>query len=183
MPTDGPGCQAACKPGSVLRANARAMAIHLGRRLPDASCGPPGRQAGGGPAPTRMTVPRPVLPSLLTLLPVGLAMPLPSPAVRWALTPPFHPCPQAGGLFSVALSLRFRRKRGIPRRALPGTVPPRSPDFPHAASQRAAIRPPDGASLPACRDLFEGSQANSTSIPGERPASFPTSFTRLSGVP
>jgi len=34
-------------------------------------------------------------------------MPLPSPAARWALTPPFHPCPQAGGLFSVALSLRF----------------------------------------------------------------------------
>jgi len=31
------------------------------------------------------------------------------PAVRWALTPPFHPYPQAGGMFSVALSVAFRR--------------------------------------------------------------------------
>ncbi len=44
------------------------------------------------------------------LLPMGFTMPLPLPAARWALTPPFHPYPQAtgiaGGLLSVALSLR-----------------------------------------------------------------------------
>jgi hypothetical protein len=48
----------------------------------------------------------------LALLRVGFAMPLPSPAARWSLTPPFHPClcPKAiGGLFSVALSVALRR--------------------------------------------------------------------------
>src|SRR5690606_10436129 len=43
------------------------------------------------------------------LLPVGFAMPVPLPVPRWALTPPFHPCPRgfrnSGGLLSVALSL------------------------------------------------------------------------------
>ena len=43
------------------------------------------------------------------LLPVGFAVPPPLPEARWALTPPFHPCPKGrsrpGGLFSVALSL------------------------------------------------------------------------------
>ena len=42
------------------------------------------------------------------LLPVGFALPLPLPVARWALTPPFHPCPadgRRGGLLSVALSL------------------------------------------------------------------------------
>jgi hypothetical protein len=43
------------------------------------------------------------------LLPVGFAMPPPSPGARCALAAPFHPCPMAsrrsGGLLSVALSL------------------------------------------------------------------------------
>jgi hypothetical protein len=43
------------------------------------------------------------------LLPVGFAVPPPSPEARCALTAPFHPCPcglpRAGGLISVALSL------------------------------------------------------------------------------
>ena len=46
------------------------------------------------------------------------------PAVRWALTPPFHPYPQAGGLFSVALSVAFRRPGVTWQLAL------RSSDFP-----------------------------------------------------
>jgi len=41
------------------------------------------------------------------LLPVGFAVPPPSPEARCALTAPFHPCRgrSRGGLFSVALSL------------------------------------------------------------------------------
>ncbi len=44
------------------------------------------------------------------LLPVGFTVPLLLPVARWALTPPFHPCPESGkpdrgGLLSVALSL------------------------------------------------------------------------------
>jgi hypothetical protein len=49
----------------------------------------------------------------------------------------------SGGLFSVALSLGFRVSP-FPRRALPGTVPSWSPDFPHAPIERparAAIQP------------------------------------------
>jgi len=42
----------------------------------------------------------------LALLLVGLAVPLPLPAARCALTAPFHPYREnRGGLFSVALSL------------------------------------------------------------------------------
>jgi len=61
------------------------MAIHLGPRLPVASCSLPGQPAGGSRGP------RPCRP-YLTLLPVGLAVPPPLPGARWALTPPFHPC-------------------------------------------------------------------------------------------
>jgi hypothetical protein len=49
--------------------------------------------------------------SYLVLLPVGFSLPPPLPAVRCALTAPFHPCRppgmprRAGGVFSVALSL------------------------------------------------------------------------------
>ena len=42
----------------------------------------------------------------LVLLPVGFAMPTMLPLLRWALTPPFHPY-HSGGIFSVALSLKF----------------------------------------------------------------------------
>src|SRR6185503_12179691 len=48
--------------------------------------------------------------SYSVLLPVGFAVPPPSPEARCALTAPFHPCrgryaTRRGGLFSVALSL------------------------------------------------------------------------------
>ena len=72
----------------------------------DACChAPDATNPDGGPE----TAPR--LPSrhpYSVLLPVGFALPLPLPVARWALTPPFHPCPAAeavGGLLSVALSL------------------------------------------------------------------------------
>jgi len=79
------------------------MAIHLGPRLPAASCSLPGQRTGGGSwrSPCR---------PYLTLLPVGLAVPLPSPGTRWALTPPFHPC-------------RRTRWRGPRRSVLCGAFP------------------------------------------------------------
>ena len=83
--------------------------------------------------------------SYLVLLPVGFALPPPLPAARCALTAPFHPCRppprKAGGLGGVFL---WHFPWGRPRRALPGTVPPWSPDFPPSAERtrrRAAIRP------------------------------------------
>jgi len=62
------------------------------------------------------------------LLPVGFAMPVPLPVPRWALTPPFHPYPTAEAARAVCFLRHF--PWGRPRRALPGTVFPWSPDFP-----------------------------------------------------
>ena len=113
-----------------------------------------GTQRGLWLAPRRAGT---ALPSYLALLHAGFAVPPLSPAERWALTPPFHPCQMSlplldvsevflgpvteaahtGGLFSVALSvarstsLRVRYKPpGVTRR-----VTLRSPDFPPARPQ------------------------------------------------
>ncbi len=110
----GNGCQPACKPGSVGPVRpcglADVTAIPLGRSLPTASSNQPGwRDRKTGPSPCGLHHPYSVL------LPAGLAMPLPLPAARCALTAPFHPYPERGpdrdpaqvqgGLLSVALSL------------------------------------------------------------------------------
>jgi len=83
------------------------MAIRLGRPLPGASRDQPGRrpETAGAPAPKDRAV-RPYS----VLLPVGFAVPSPSPGTRCALTAPFHPDRgrpdrYRGGLLSVALSL------------------------------------------------------------------------------
>ena len=79
--------QPACKPGSVWPAAraANVTAIPLARRLPDASSNLPERliRTDPGLLPRR---------SYSVLLPVGFAVPLPSPEARCALTAPFHPC-------------------------------------------------------------------------------------------
>ena len=142
FPSAAPGrarVRTACKPGSVpprprFPAGAAWMAIHLGPRLPAASCSPPGKRAGDGPGAN------PCFP-YLTLLPVGLAVPPPLPGARWALTPPFHPCRATLEGTAADCSL-WRFPWGCPRRALPGTVSPWSPDFPHLARpSRAEARP------------------------------------------
>ena len=76
------------------------------------------------------------------LLQAGLAMPVPSPVPRWALTPPFHPYPHrgAGGLLSVALSLGSPRAEVI-RRLF--TVEPGLSST--EASSAATARPSGGA--------------------------------------
>jgi len=94
-------CQMACKPGSVPL---RAMAIHLGRPLPDASCNQPGRRPGNGPAG------EPAMPPLFGFAPGGVcrAASVTGRAVRSYRTVsplPGRPKPRPGGLFSVALSL------------------------------------------------------------------------------
>ena len=65
----------------------RLTTIPLGRPLPDASRNLPGRLArkpAGAYAPRR---------PYSVLLPVGFTVPIPLPGSRWALAPPFHPCP------------------------------------------------------------------------------------------
>ena len=144
--------QTACKPGSVPPLGCRAAP----RDGDGHSSGTP--VAGRLVRPTRAAARRParrrririapgggVRRSYLVLLPVGFSVPPPLPAARCALTAPFHPCRPPGrpvglgGVLSVALSL------GSPRRALPGTVPPWSPDFPLPAvakSGRPAVWQP-----------------------------------------
>ena len=107
----------------------------------------------------------PMLP-YLALPRMGFAVPVLSPVLRWALTPPFHPClclAAIGGLLSVALSVASRRPavnrhpalRGpdFPPRArgaqrlpgeLPGAIIRTSPRLPHATQpfrQHAAAPP------------------------------------------
>jgi hypothetical protein len=108
--------QPACKPGSVRRCCHHVTAIPLGRRLPGASSNLPGRQdPDTGPATCAARRPYSVL------LPVGFAMPPPSPEARCALTAPFHPC---------------RHPCGIGRFTFCGTVP----EIPRAC---ARFLPPD----------------------------------------
>ncbi len=123
------------------------MAIHLGRPLPGASRDRPGRRRGNALAGAK-----PAYRPYLVLLPVGFTMPPPLPEARCALTAPFHPCRQAVALRSIArvdapwpaVCFLWHFPWGRPRRALPGTVFPWSPDFPPPLAQgqtKAAIRP------------------------------------------
>ncbi len=82
------------KPGSVPL-QAEAMAIHLGRSLPNASCDLPERRA----QQTGLSG-KPDARSYMVLLPVGFTLPPPLPKTRCALTAPFHPCPLKSGRFA-----------------------------------------------------------------------------------
>jgi hypothetical protein len=133
-------CQTVYKPGSVPRSPA-AMAIPLGRTLRGASSNQPGRQRG-----KRLAHREADSPSLLGLAPgeVFRAMPIAGHAVRSYRT--FSPLPAGPKARRRSTSL-WHCLGGRPRRALPGTVFPWSPDFPRPKAERelgilaAAIRP------------------------------------------
>src|ERR1700687_3011436 len=119
------------------------VTICLGRRLPGASSDryPRARRAA-------------VNALLFGLAPGGVCLAGRSPGRRWALTPPFHPCPTAplrrserpGGVISVALSF------GSPRLGVTQRPALWSPDFPPTLIHLSAVtRPPrPGSSLPRC---------------------------------
>ena len=112
------------KPSSVIRLP-EWMVIYLGHGLPNASSSQPERDHEAGH----------LIRSYLALLQMGFTMPCLSPNTRWALTPPFHPCPQCfstpvGGLFSVALSV------GFPRLGVTQHFALWSSDFPHLMKAR-----------------------------------------------
>ena len=116
------------------------MTIPLAARLPARSSRQPGPLGSKVPAGgIGLPRPAPARGPYSALLPVGLAVPVLLPVPRWALTPPFHPCPRAR---RRAVSSLWRFPSGCPGRALPGTVSSWSPDFPRGGSPRlAAIRP------------------------------------------
>ena len=98
--------------------------------------------------------------SYLVLLPVGFSLPPPLPAARCALTAPFHPCRPPGMPEGPAVYFLWHCPWGRPRRGLPGTVPPWSPDFPLPAL--GGERP---SGRLACEDL--GSHGPSVKAPAE----------------
>ena len=112
----------------------------------DARCRAPRATDPDGDAETRPASPcGQACHPYLVLLPVGFALPPPLPEARCALTAPFHPCRPARRLRVGGMFL-WHFPWGRPRRALPGTVFPWSPDFPRPALRRkAAIRPSGGA--------------------------------------
>jgi hypothetical protein len=140
----GQKCQTACKPGSVppplTMYRAAVMAIPLGRSLPSASCDRPERRREGSPG-ARISPGR--LPLLLGLAPGGVfpAAAVAGSAVRsYRTISPLPPRRRTGEGPAVYFLWHF--PWGRPRRGLPGTVPPWSPDFPLPAQpRRAAIRP------------------------------------------
>jgi hypothetical protein len=124
------------------------MIIPLGPgSLRDSSSLPEGRS--GAVLQARHIRAGPALPSYLALLHAGFSVPRMSPPGRWALTPPFHPCPMTwterggplvlpqacrrgpcvtGGLFSVALSVAalarpLSQDAPYDPLALPGALP------------------------------------------------------------
>jgi len=115
------------------------MTIHLGRPLPSASRDRPGRRRGNPPAGAK-----PACRPYLVLLPVGFTVPSPLPETRCALTAPFHPYRRPK---PTAVCFLWHCPWGRPRRALPGTAFPWSPDFPPPGpcGPRKAVIQPSGA--------------------------------------
>lgn len=148
-PWQGRRGQAACKPGSVqgLAAPGRPFLCDARCRTPDATH--PGGKRGNAPAACRSPGFR--RPPLFGLAPGGVCRAAAVAGARGALLP--HRFTLAsrpdgadpGGVMAVC-SL-WHCPWGCPRRALPGTVFPWSPDFPHPATFRqlrgAAVQPPD----------------------------------------
>ena len=118
--------QTVCKPGSVLlAAETTRMDGHSSGTPVAGRLSQPTRTAARKPACRTKPACRPYL----VLLPVGFALPPPFPAARCALTTPFHPYPPSPKLWRAVYFL-WHFPWGRPRRVLPGTVSPWSPDFP-----------------------------------------------------
>ncbi len=165
----------ACKPGSVprrssARSEGRVMAIHLGRPSPDASRDLPGQRRGNPPAGVSPRV-APIWSCSRWGLPCHRRY-----RQRGALLP--HPFTLArlrpGGL-RRAVCFLWHFPWGCPRRVLPGTVFPWSPDFPPPAGlprlRKAAIRP-SGRFI--CGERWCGRQAASTATAAIRAAVSPS---------
>ena len=111
------------------------------------------------------------------LLRVGLAIPFLLPRPWWALTPPFHHhrghvrlAPNTTAVFSL-----WRFPWGYPRRALPGTLPSWSPDFPRrvTAPQSSSHPHDDRIRLRAAERQRQTDPPNPPSCPHRRRPSAP----------
>ena len=96
---------------------------------------------------------------ILTLLPVGLAVPPPLPEARWALTPPFHPCPTGRPGGRSVLCGAFPEACGEPP-APPGVTRHRFPVEPGLSSPAGA-----GAAIPPPAPVDWGAAPHVSSAP------------------
>ena len=158
-------CQTVCKPGSVppKSGDGHSSGTFVAERLAR-----PTRAAARKARPAARLSPH-RLPLLLGLAPGGVypAAAVAGGAVRSYRTisplPPSNP-KRVDGLGGVFL---WHFPWGRPRRGLPGTVPPWSPDFPPSArnqpGRRAAIRPSGmgrfGITRPSCQTRGKRTQA------------------------
>src|SRR5438045_5666373 len=142
------GCQTVCKPGSVPpeSGDGHSSGTFVAERLAR-----PTRAAARKARPAAPARGQRRLPLLLGLAPGGVypAAAVAGGAVRsYRTISPLPPAAPEGGELGGVFLWHF--PWGRPRRALPGTVPPWSPDFPPSAErtrQRAAIRPSDWKDL------------------------------------
>ncbi len=136
-------CQTVCKPGSVPaprgagddHSSGMPVARHLTRPTRTAI-----RKQTAAPEDAAC---RPYL----VLLQVGFAVPAALPRLRWALTPPFHPCrgPKPGWRYAFCCTVP-----GVaPAGRYPAPLFPWSPDFPR---RLAPPRPSDRLAPPRCAD-------------------------------
>lgn len=102
-----PVAAGARKPGSVPPWRRRSFLWDARHRAPRAAY--PGARASS-----------PRTPLYVALLRMGFAVPQPLPSARWALTPPFHPCPETRASGAVCFLWHF--PRGRPHRELPGIL-------------------------------------------------------------
>ena len=150
------------------------MTIPLGRPLPGASRDLPERRRGSSPGPRKP--PRGdsrTHRSYSVLLPVGFTVPSPSPGARCALTAPFHPCRRSAKR-TPAVCFLWHFPWGCPRRALPGTVFPWSPDFPPPKAYALKGGHPAVWLGPQCRmtrSLVNADRGRSATCGEGRPAS------------
>ena len=134
----------------VLRAG---MAIPLGRPLPSASCDRPERRHGGPPG-----MPASGMPAAPTWSCSRWGFPCRRRRRRRGALLPHHFTLAGRPVFrgGPAVYFLWHFPWGRPRRALPGTVPPWSPDFPPPARRRrAAIRPSGYIDLGTGREAVE----------------------------
>jgi hypothetical protein len=125
------GVESSGTPGSVVDGHRSRTAVAGGLERPTR------RSERRGP---RRRVLRP-FPAYMALLQVGLAVPGPSPAPRWALTPPFHPClipsTRPGEPGRAQGHRRFALCCAVPGLAPGGRYPPPCPGEPGRSSKLA----------------------------------------------
>jgi hypothetical protein len=145
----------ACKPGSVeARSFGRSFLSERRHRRSLAAY------------PRRLDRSGLLLAAYSALLRLGFAVPLVLPQARWALTPPFHPCPRGRGSERGAVCFLWHYPSPcgstVPRRYLAAC--PMSPDFPRNNPFGLLRDRPAGRSRPCKIAVREGGRVQAKTV-------------------